>query len=187
VTIQSKAFSTRFTGKVNVLYTPVDVSDVCPHGIILDVAKHPKKFNGQAIWDTGATNSVITEDVVKALSLQPTGRSINHGVHGPQQCNVYHISLWLPNKVLFQALKVTEVKNLIGNFKVLIGMDVIGMGDFAVTSQQGATVMSYQVPQQRVIDFVPSANHRNTKPNDQCFCKSGKKYKKCCLHKMQSA
>ena len=84
-----------------------------------------------------------------------------------------------------------------GNFDVLIGMDIIGSGDFAITNHKGKTVFSFRIPSIGRIDFV---NPNNTtifleeKPekiqkapanikvgrNAPCPCGSGLKYKKCC-------
>ena len=53
--------------------------------------------------------------------------------------------------VVFRKLKVTS-----GDLKdtdVLIGMDVISMGDFAVTARNGCTKFSFQIPSTHDIDF----------------------------------
>jgi uncharacterized protein YchJ len=72
---------------------------------------------------------------------------------------------------------------------VLIGMDVIANGDFAVTSYMGKTHMSFRMPSVECIDFVkqrPGSINVNGETlnkvgrNDPCPCGSGKKYKRCC-------
>lgn len=45
--------------------------------------------------------------------------------------------------------------------QVLIGMDIIGMGDFAVTNINEKTILSFRIPSVREIDFVPEANESN--------------------------
>jgi uncharacterized protein YecA (UPF0149 family) len=73
---------------------------------------------------------------------------------------------------------------------LLIGMDLISLGDFAVTNFAGKTVFSFRVPSVQMIDFVQSGNRGAVPPpsgvskagrNDPCPCGSGKKFKKCCL------
>jgi len=67
----------------------------------------------------------------------------------------------------------------------LIGMDIITVGDFAVSNFNGKTTHSYRTPSAGEIDFVNDI--RMTKANeipkvgrnDPCPCGSGKKYKKC--------
>ncbi len=44
---------------------------------------------------------------------------------------------------------------------MLIGMDIIGAGDFAVTNKDGKTVMTYRYPSSKCIDFV--TEHRGDK------------------------
>jgi hypothetical protein len=72
---------------------------------------------------------------------------------------------------------------------VLIGMDVIAGGDFAVTSYLGKTHMSFRMPSVQCIDFVKQRPEsiqvggetlNKVGRNDPCPCGSGKKYKRCC-------
>ena len=46
-------------------------------------------------------------------------------------------------------------------FDVLIGMDIITQGDFAVTNRCGRTKFSFRFPSQADIDFVSEDNSRN--------------------------
>ena len=55
---------------------------------------------------------------------------------------------------------VSEFKVASGDLKdtdVLIGMDVISMGDFAVTARNGCTKFSFQIPSTHDIDFSAEA------------------------------
>jgi len=86
---------------------------------------------------------------------------------------------------LESTLKVTD-GDLSPNVDVLIGMDIIGLGDFAVTNKDGKTVFSYRMPSMECIDFVKQKRSGSITPsppvgrNAPCPCGSGKKYKKCC-------
>jgi hypothetical protein len=62
-------------------------------------------------------------------------------------------------------IPVTEAGNIIGNFDVLIGMDIITLGDFAVTNPEDKTKLSYQMPSTHDIDFVEEI--RRTTKNKQ--------------------
>lgn len=66
----------------------------------------------------------------------------------------------LPNNVGFPIIRVTESKNIAGA-DVLIGMDILCQGDFAITNKDKKTVMSYRFPSQDRIDYVA----RPTPPN----------------------
>ena len=68
------------------------------------------------------------------------------------------------------------------NFGAIIGMDVIGFGDFAITNVGKQTWMSFRMPSVESIDYV--AEHRKqmfggTKRNAPCPCGSGQKYQRC--------
>ncbi len=141
----------------------------------------------RAIWDTGATGSVITPAVVAACGLQPISVAWVTGVNGTRQAQVYLVSLWLPNHVSIPAVRVTA--NPITGANILIGMDVIGRGNFAVSQMDSKMLFSFRVPCVEMIDFVKQSNRtvlKNGRPvksvdrNDPCPCGSGKKFKQCC-------
>jgi hypothetical protein len=75
-----------------------------------------------------------------------------------------------------------------GSIGVLIGMNIINKGDFAITNFQGKTTMSFRIPSKQKIDFVeglktsrPLVKSKLPSRNDPCPCgKSEKKYKHCC-------
>lgn len=109
-----------------------------------------------AIWDTGATNTVISQKVVDNCGLQPIGIALVHGVHSSEQAETYLVNVRLPNTVAFANVQVTKGK-LVGA-DALIGMDIIRSGDFAITNINGKTVMSFRIPSQVCIDFVDEHN-----------------------------
>ena len=69
-------------------------------------------------------------------------------------------------------------------------MDIISMGDFAISNKDGKTVFSFRVPSLERIDFtgknIKLLNNKSLSlpskigRNDPCLCGSGKKYKNCC-------
>jgi len=141
-----------------------------------------KEFN--AIWDTGATKSVITQTVVDQCGLKSTGIAQVHTASGTDKVETYLVSIFLPNKVVIPGVVVTKGK-IVGK-DVLIGMDIIGRGDFAVTNKDGETVFSFRMPSIECIDFVKHPQYRTAlssskvSRNALCPCGSGKKYKYCC-------
>ena len=119
-----------------------------------DTQKHiicPPMCEFKGIFDTGATNSVISVNVVDKLGLKSVGREKVYHVGGVSYENVYLINVILPNNMIFVSLSVTE--GMFSGFDVLIGMDVISKGDFAVTTSEGKTVFSFQVPSTNKIIF----------------------------------
>ena len=75
------------------------------------------------------------------------------GVHGAADANAYLIKLTLPNDVVFPSLMVTE-GSLGEEIGVLIGMDVISCGDFAVTNRDNRTIFTFRMPSIARHDYV---------------------------------
>ena len=114
--------------------------------------EHPEISEFVGIWDTGATGTVITKNVVDRLLLKPIGKTRVYHADGNSIVNVYAINLFLPNKVAFPFVRVTE-GNLNGA-DLLIGMDIITMGDFSVTNTEANTTFSFRIPSIKEVDFV---------------------------------
>ena len=180
--MQPRSFTTYGKGLLNVLKNEVGVA-------ASGVSKRKDSKSFLAVWDTGATATVITNRVVAECGLKETGMTEVHGVHGSETKPTYLVNIFLPNRVRMVDLKVAEAP-LAGDADVLIGMDIIGSGDFAVSSYQGKTSFSFRMPSMQQIDFLPPKDRLNPLPqilnpgkvgrNDPCPCGSGKKYKKCC-------
>lgn len=108
------------------------------------------------IWDTGATSSVITKSTAQKLGLKPVSIAKVRGVHGEHCANVYVVEITLHNNQITLITSVTECDELSGDgsIGVLVGMDIIQMGDFCITHENGKTIMSFIKPSQKAIDFV---------------------------------
>ena len=185
-----KAFTLDHIGLAKSLQTPCGICE----GISVDDlnrgVKHPLITQVTAIWDTGAEMSSISEKVVLSMGLVPVGRARNYTDGGEIEVNIYVINILLPCDVNFAMIPVTG--NDLGDTDMLIGMDIISQGDFAVTNVGGKTTLSFRIPSIERIDYVnPSlASSTVNKPitmaqtnkigrNDPCPCGSGKKYKNC--------
>ena len=137
-----------------------------------------------AIWDTGASGSAITRRTAEDLGLEPTGMVKTSTAAGERDTYTYLVSLFLPNRVCIASLRVSE--QVLKDLDMLIGMDVIGNGDFAVTNHSGITVWTYRYPSIQRIDFVKALSPKSSPKsprigrNSLCPCGSGKKYKRCC-------
>lgn len=135
-----------------------------------------------ALWDTGATNSMITEKVAKRCNLVPTG-FIQVSTAGGliEESPTYLVDAYLPNKVRVENVKVAQGN--LGDVDLLIGMDIIALGDFAVTNNNGITTFSFRMPSIERIDFTKPPQYIRATPktgrNNPCYCGSGKKYKNC--------
>lgn len=118
----------------------------------------PKTVEGtfacNALWDTGATNCAITQRVVDQLGLTPIeDEVIVQHADGESKASVCAISIFLPNKLVLPVVFATVCKAKSGDFDIIIGMDVISQGDFAITAKNGKTTFSFCLPSIRDLDF----------------------------------
>jgi predicted aspartyl protease len=137
-------FTTVFHGISRVLYSDVE----------LESAINPnKKIKLRTLWDTGATGSLIRPEIAVKLQLQSLGKVLMSTPTGKDvPSNVYSVNLYLPNHVAVPKVPVAE--GIPNNCDMLIGMDIINLGDFAVTNYQGHTVFSFRMPSMAEIDFL---------------------------------
>ena len=174
-----QAFTLKANGRLATIIT--DVSVYPGH----DPAAPPNQLpeiKTKALWDTGASRSVLSEQLAADLKLVPIRKTEVHHADGVSLKNVYLVNLMLPNHVGVAGIEATEFPTKHNNFSVLIGMDVIGHGDFTITNVAGQTCMSFRLPSCETVDYVVEANRlmkRAFGPNAPCWCGSGKKAKKC--------
>lgn len=113
-----------------------------------------------AIWDTGASGTVITQEVVNNLGLVPTGMSRVHTANGVADQYIYIVDIALNKDIILRDVTVTCASALSGGCNVLIGMDIITLGDFSITNKGGDICMSFRVPSMHEIDFCNKPNLR---------------------------
>lgn len=106
---------------------------------------------GLAIWDSGATSSIITRKIIDKLKLLPVGVCQVAGIHGTEYEYTYYVDLTIPGNMTFNTLEVTEGE--LEDVDVLIGMDVISQGDFCISNGNNETVVAFRSPAQKAIKF----------------------------------
>ena len=110
----------------------------------------------QALWDTGASMSAISQRVVDRCKLLPVGFiELHHAQGSTKDVPVYIVNIGLPNRIALPGVIVSlaQISSDQG-IDVLIGMDVITQGDFAITNPMGNTKFSFRMPSIADIDFV---------------------------------
>jgi len=174
----SYPFTTVCPGSANKLINEVQVAQSPAEGKPI--------FNGKykALWDTGATCSVITQKIVDDLKLDIVSYGPVASVNSVETAQFYYVDILLPNNVAVRSLLVPLGKP--SGCDLLIGMDIIGKGDFAVSNHSGRTVFTYRIPSLMTFDFVNNTYltpFKKEQPdigrNAPCPCGSGKKYKNC--------
>ena len=176
--LPNQAFTFRANGKLLRLTSEVEIFPP-----FTDKMQPTEGKKYKALYDTGATHSTISPKIVQDLNLPSIGAT-NVGVGGGFHATTRHlVNIALPNRVMVAMTPVAKLPLPSGE-DVIIGMDILTLGDLAITHQDGKTVFSFCVPSRQCIDFVADINSYNkTHPpakNALCPCKSGKKYKSCC-------
>lgn len=174
------AFTVKFSNRVRRVTTDVNVSEAYELANPPTVLPSARKVS--ALWDTGATASVVAPSVVTALGLVQKGVArVEHADGVNPNAPTYLVNVTLPNHVCVEGVLVTATA--ITGFEAVIGMDIISTGDLSLTHADGKTWMSFRIPPcPPALDYVVDANramvagiHRNA----PCPCGSGKKVKKC--------
>lgn len=101
---------------------------------------------------------MITSKIAKELGLIPTGMQKSFHAQGYSLVNTYMINLTLLNGIQVVDLKVGE-GILPAGIDMLIGMDIISLGDFALTHRNNGTIFSFQIPSTHEYDFVKQINN----------------------------
>jgi predicted aspartyl protease len=139
-----------------------------------------EKMSIRALWDTGATMSLIRPEVVETLNLKSSSKiPVNTTLEKDVPSNIYVINLLLPNDIMIENLLVAE--GIPNDCDMIIGMDVISLGDFAISNYNGRTLFSFRLPSMKEIDFTSEQGEGiiSIGRNEPCPCGSGKKYKHC--------
>jgi len=140
---QGRNFTFEYNGIVRSLHTPIRIESAIN-------TQDTIKIDG--LWDTGAECSLIRPEVAARLNLKrvsetfistPTGEGI--------PSKVYIVNIYLPNNAKILNLLVAE--GIPNSCDMLIGMDVINLGDFAVSNFSGKTTFSFRTPSLTKIDF----------------------------------
>lgn len=115
-------------------------------------------MKSMALIDTGATGSCISRRFATNAQLKAFKMNKVLGAHGIAVVPVYRVDVLLPNGILFTKIDVAEFYG--GNdFDFIIGMNILRMGDMALTNAKGKTVFSFRIPPAEThIDFTQEIN-----------------------------
>ncbi len=113
-------------------------SEVVVNNAIESVARSAK-----AIWDTGASQSMISRRLVKRLGLVAAGRRRVYGPNAAAFHDTYRVELELPGGMEIGELEVLETDMLSPDIEVIIGMDVISRGTLIVACRDTSTELTF--------------------------------------------
>jgi len=144
----------------------------------IEIEYEGKTEKMEALWDTGANITFINEKIINKFNLKPIGDGFTDTLSENRlPTKQYRINLILSNNINFPNIEVAC--GYTKTCDILIGMDVISQGDFAISNYNGKTKMVYRKPSMGEFgyDMIKSGK---TGRNDPCPCGSGRKYKYCC-------
>lgn len=126
-----------------------------------DVAMPGKALRCKCKWDTGSNITCITHDLFHRLNIPTYDEIIVKTPHGTSTyTNTAKISIGLPNGQIVPDVEVC-VANMVET-DVLIGMDIITMGDFSLTRNKfGEVIFSICMPHVKEVDFRLDAKDAN--------------------------
>jgi predicted aspartyl protease len=132
------------------IVTPVDL-----HSIPYDASL---SLSTDALWDTGASISAITPDIMNKLKVTPVSKRTIAGIHSTQVVDIVYITVELPNSVIKKNIEVA-VCDIPSNVGMILGMDIILLGDFAISNGNSQTLLSFAAPPfKEKIDFSKRQN-----------------------------
>ena len=100
---------------------------------------------------------MITNRVAGDLNLRADGSiTLRHAGGQAEGVPIFYVNLLLYNNVEIADVRVGLVD--ITDPDVIIGMDIINRGDFAVSNRNGATSFSFRVPSVEDFDFAAEDN-----------------------------
>jgi len=97
-----------------------------------------------ALWDTGATNTLISSSIVSQLNLQPLSKAIISCANGEVETTTYLIHVILPTQTA--ELNVEAILNDNPDYQVVIGMDIISKCDLSISNKDGKSIFSLRHP-----------------------------------------
>ena len=104
-----------------------------------------KIVNTTAIWDTGANHSVLSPKIVKELGLRSIDTAPIHGINNmSRESDIVVASIRFTDDLVLTNRRFSVI-NIPGT-EVLIGMDIIKMGNFVINNSKGKTLFSFVIP-----------------------------------------
>ena len=102
-------------------------------------------------WDTGASRTLMSSRLIKQLSLNSIGDVVVTGISEQHIVRKYQVCFCTEN-LHFDNWTVLESD--IKGFDILIGMDIIGLGDFYYTTSKKQSSFGFRLPACGNFDFI---------------------------------
>lgn len=85
------------------------------------------------------------------MGLKPVRQTQIEGVGGCMDSSVYKINIYVDGYLEFTGIEA--LSGDIGDYDVIIGMDIITLGDFVITNNDDQTWFAFRYPSSEHIEF----------------------------------
>ena len=143
-TKKHQGFTVHYDKPTNELITPIKISLI----LTTDTKYDNALIEIEALWDTGAIVTCIKPTLWERLKLVPfdAANSIElAGIGGRVTTNFTFVNLFLTPELETEYCQVYSA-DFPGSADMLIGMNVIGLGDFAICNADDKTTFSFAMP-----------------------------------------
>lgn len=141
ITAQYKGLSNRLVTKAKILN-----SELC--------------CEEDAQWDTGASISCVSEEVAKKLDLTNIAYKNIATPSSSDTVRSFVVDVALTDDLIIRNVQVCESKIGMQKIGLLIGMNILSKGDFAVSNFNGRTTFTFRSPSIEEIDFATMSPSR---------------------------
>lgn len=116
-----------------------------------------------ALWDTGASTSVMTRALAEKLGIRFSAEAASRSVTGTEiaKYGYAYVSLVSNGGVVHTMTAIVESLPR-KEYSFIIGMDVINRGSLAISSHEMRTYLSFTMPACAPVDFTQNADGKIT-------------------------
>ena len=126
-------YTKTFDGLTDVILTGCDICSVSGN----------RCHSDEAMWDTGSQFTFLSNRIIEALQLKPTGRMGLSGINGESEADVYTVHVVLPSGDA--VINVEALGSDYSDYDVIIGMDIITLGEFHFDKVDEHSVFSFNI------------------------------------------
>lgn len=99
-----------------------------------------------ALWDTGSTESLISEKIVKMIEPILKNKSKYVTKDTVIESETYAVSLSLSDEITFRDVLMKKADLFDKNVDIVIGMDIISRGDFEIRNYNNLVEFAFRIP-----------------------------------------
>ena len=129
--------------------------------VIIGKPESEEKAICNALWDTGCTDTCISQTIAGELRLKEYGKKIMTDMTADHLCTFYIADIKSrSSKFYFSDERCAGMDFDGANYEAIIGMDIISNGNFSLRQESGRWVFTFSV-------FIPA---ESKEPPFKIFC-----------------